>query len=118
MTEESWAEGHSADEAPADEAPAEDALAEDPRAEDALAEDPRAEDSLADAPDVGDADSEPEPSVSPVATERTGHPAVDEVLGSIETLDDIPVAEQVAVFEAAHEKLRAALADAGNEPDA
>lgn len=50
--------------------------------------------------------------------ERTGNPQVDEVLESLEALDDTPVDEQVAVFEAAHEKLRSALADAGNEPPA
>jgi len=54
----------------------------------------------------------------PPAAERTGHAGVDEVLESLDSLDDVPVNEQVAVFEAAHEKLRAALADAGNEPDA
>ncbi len=47
---------------------------------------------------------------------ETGHPAVDAVLASLRDLDDKPVAEQVAVFEAAHEALRSALADAGNEP--
>jgi hypothetical protein len=47
--------------------------------------------------------------------EPTGHPAVDGVLESLEGLDDIPVAEQVPVFESAHETLRSALADAGNE---
>jgi len=51
----------------------------------------------------------------PEAVEPSGHPAVDGVLASLEGLDDIPVAEQVPVFESAHETLRSALADAGNE---
>lgn len=45
----------------------------------------------------------------PVAT---GNAVVDEVLGSLEGLEDLPVTEHVAVFEAAHEALRATLADA------
>jgi hypothetical protein len=43
----------------------------------------------------------------------TGHDAVDGVLRSLEGLEEQPVDEHVAVFEAAHETLRAALADAG-----
>lgn len=48
--------------------------------------------------------------------DRTGHPDVDAVLASLDDLQDRPVAEHVAVFEAAHDRLRAALADAGDEP--
>ena len=44
----------------------------------------------------------------------TGHPAVDEVLASLTGLEHRPVAEHVAVFETAHDRLRAALADAGD----
>lgn len=47
----------------------------------------------------------------------TGNEAVDAVLRSLEGLENRPVSEQVAVFEAAHEALRAALADAGDRPD-
>jgi hypothetical protein len=47
----------------------------------------------------------------------TGHAAVDDVLGSLEGLEDRPVSEHVAVFEAAHESLRAALADADGRTD-
>lgn len=47
------------------------------------------------------------------APEPTGNETVDAVLGSLEGLEDTPVAERVAVFESAHEKLRAALAEAG-----
>ncbi|QNN52615.1 hypothetical protein [Nocardioides mesophilus] len=41
----------------------------------------------------------------------TGHADVDAVLVSLEDLADRPVAEHVAVFESAHERLRAALTD-------
>ena len=44
----------------------------------------------------------------------TGHPVVDEVLEAMQGLRDRPVEEHVAIFEAAHEKLRAALTDAGD----
>jgi len=50
------------------------------------------------------------------AVELTGHEAVDEVLRSLDTLDGRPVDEHVAVFESAHETLRAALASAGDRP--
>ena len=46
--------------------------------------------------------------------ERTGNGAVDDVLDSLDALADTPVAEHVAVFEAAHDRLRGALADAGD----
>lgn len=47
---------------------------------------------------------------------ETGHPAVDEVLRSLQQLEDRPVDEHVEVFERAHEQLRQALNDAGNQP--
>ena len=43
---------------------------------------------------------------------RTGDERVDAVLASLDGLDDRPVSEHGAVFEQAHEQLRAAL-----EPD-
>lgn len=43
---------------------------------------------------------------------RTGDPRVDGVLESLAGLDERPVNEHAAVFEVAHERLRAAL-----EPD-
>ena len=46
----------------------------------------------------------------------TGHTDVDAVVASLEELDGRPVGEHVAVFESAHDRLRAALADAGNDP--
>jgi hypothetical protein len=45
----------------------------------------------------------------------TGHPEVDRVVASLDGLDERPVSEHVAVFEAAHDTLRNALADAGND---
>lgn len=48
------------------------------------------------------------------STELTGHPVVDEVLEIMRGLQDRPVDEHVAIFEAAHEKLRATLTDAGD----
>lgn len=43
---------------------------------------------------------------------ETGHPAVDEVLNSLDRLDDAPIEEHPAVFERAHETLRSALTEA------
>lgn len=51
---------------------------------------------------------------APVAT---GHPAVDEVLRSLGSLEQAPVDEHVAVFEQAHDQLRRTLSGAG-ESDA
>lgn len=53
----------------------------------------------------------------PEAEELTGHPVVDEVLETMRGLQDRPVEEHVAIFEAAHEKLRATLTDAGDRTD-
>ena len=47
--------------------------------------------------------------------QEAGHAEVDDVLGTLSGLDEAPVSEHVAVFESAHERLRAALADAGND---
>jgi hypothetical protein len=49
------------------------------------------------------------------AVEPTGHPAVDEVLRSLDQLDGRPVDEHVAVFEQAHERLRQALSGATDD---
>ncbi len=48
--------------------------------------------------------------------ETTGEPLVDEVLASMAELGRRPVDEHVAIFETAHERLRAALAEAGDRP--
>jgi hypothetical protein len=50
-------------------------------------------------------------------TPTTGHPAVDEVLRSLDDLDGRPVDEHVAAFEKAHEELRRALSSAGEDQD-
>jgi hypothetical protein len=42
-------------------------------------------------------------------TESTGIETVDAVLSGLGDLDDLPVTEHVAVFERAHESLRAAM---------
>jgi hypothetical protein len=55
------------------------------------------------------------PVPAPPGLEPTGHPDVDAVVASLAQLADRPVSEHVAVFEAAHDRLRAALADAGND---
>lgn len=49
------------------------------------------------------------------SVETTGHPVVDDVVASVAGLDDRPVAEHVEVFESAHDRLRSALADAGDD---
>ena len=66
--------------------------------------------------DHGTAYAEPadaQPDAQHSAVERTGHPAVDRVLDSLDGLADAPVADHVAVFESAHDELRGALANAG-----
>jgi hypothetical protein len=50
---------------------------------------------------------------SPAVPESTGLPAVDEVTASLAVLDGVPVDSHVAVFESAHERLRAVLASGG-----
>lgn len=45
-----------------------------------------------------------------------GHPEVDAVLTTLAGLGQRPVAEHVAVFEAAHERLRSVLTGAGEQP--
>ncbi|MGH3307046.1 MAG: hypothetical protein ACRDOX_05090 [Nocardioides sp.] len=53
-----------------------------------------------DQPETPSADAEPE---------RTGVAEVDDVLTSLQGLDDSPVEEHPAVFERAHDRLRQAL---------
>ncbi|WP_114424578.1 hypothetical protein [Nocardioides houyundeii] len=50
------------------------------------------------------------------ASERTGVPEVDAVLDQVESVGSLPVAEQVAVFERAHEALRRALDSEASTP--
>jgi hypothetical protein len=63
-------------------------------------------------------ESAPEP-VAPAFTEsnETGDADVDAVVSSLNGLDDLPVADHVAVFEQAHESLRRTLAGAGAGQD-
>jgi hypothetical protein len=67
-----------------------------------------------------DPGEDPGPDFSAVAgappAEHTGNPVVDSVLDSLRELDQLPVSEHVAVFEAAHDRLRGALSDAGDPP--
>lgn len=53
----------------------------------------------------------------PFGFERTGNDVVDAVLASLAGIDGVPVAERVALFESAHDRLRGALADAGGASD-
>ncbi len=63
-----------------------------------------------DYPDVPDGDLEPDEGVEGMGDHvRTGDPRVDTVLDSLAGLDESPVEEHAAVFERAHEELRAAL---------
>ena len=50
--------------------------------------------------------------------ESTGHAVVDEVLRSLDGVGARALEEQVPMFEAAHARLRAVLADAGDAPTA
>jgi len=50
--------------------------------------------------------------------EQTGDARVDAVLAETDGVAQLPVREQVAVFEDAHERLRAALHDAAGAADA
>lgn len=54
--------------------------------------------------------------MSDETADSTGHPVVDEVLAGLGDLGSRPVEEHVAIFESAHERLRAALAGAGDAP--
>jgi hypothetical protein len=53
--------------------------------------------------------------LDPTEPGATGNPRVDAVVESLSTLDQLPVAEHVAVFEQAHESLRRTLAGAGTD---
>lgn len=62
-----------------------------------------------------DAVTQSEPDREPSA-EPTGHQVVDELLGRLEGVEDIPVDERLPIFEAAHEALRDALSGAADQP--
>ena len=68
----------------------------------------------------GDAVAELQSEVSdePEAEVTTGVQVVDDVLGTLEGLGDLPVEEHLPIFEAAHEQLRGALdGEDGSEPE-
>ncbi|HYO38566.1 MAG TPA: hypothetical protein VER39_02815 [Nocardioidaceae bacterium] len=46
----------------------------------------------------------------------TGHPDVDEVLASLDRLDDLPVAAHVTMFSTAQQRLHEALTGSGAGP--
>lgn len=46
----------------------------------------------------------------------TGHPEVDAVLASLDALQGKPVEEHAAVFEVAHDRLRAVLSEGAEAP--
>ena len=78
---------------------------------DESAEQEFADDGFADESSVEDVGED----VGEEAPQATGHPAVDEVLRSLETLQDRPVDEHVGVFEQAHDQLRRTLQGAGDD---
>ncbi|MBO9521183.1 MAG: hypothetical protein J7518_06555 [Nocardioidaceae bacterium] len=76
------------------------------------------DDAFDDAPEEAPQDAPegaPEDAPEESPREATGHPAVDEVLRSLDALRDAPVDEHVAVFESAHEQLRRTLQGAGDD---
>ena len=52
-----------------------------------------------------------EPTAGPATPPETGHRGVDAALGPIADLDERPTAEHVGVYDEAHRRLEAALAD-------
>jgi hypothetical protein len=85
-----------------DELPADDFVDHEPAVDEPAVDQPE---------EVGVLDDDSAPATGAV----TGHPAVDEVLRSLEGLDARPVDEHVAAFEQAHDVLRRALSDAGDD---
>lgn len=58
-------------------------------------------------------DTPEETAARAVGLVETGNASVDEVIASLEGLDNVPVDEHVALFEQAHEQLRRTLSGAG-----
>lgn len=83
-----------------------------------MSDDVRDESSNPESGQLEDVDDRPDLSSAVPAEEiqRTGNPVVDSVLDSLRDLENVPVSEHVAVFEAAHDRLRGALSDAGEPP--
>lgn len=95
-------EQHPADDQPADDQPVDETVPAQPG--DGL------EESAGDGPEESAAGA-----AAPESAQSTGHDGVDRVLGSLEGLDEQPVDDHVAVFERAHDDLRRALSDAGDQ---
>jgi hypothetical protein len=85
-----------------------------------------AQDPEYDVPETGEQAGDPaaDPGPEPAAPERvrTGVNRVDDVIRSVEELEEAPIEEHVAVFESAQVQLRRALDDPGDgeelaEPD-
>ena len=68
--------------------------------------------------DEGEGAHRADPAPGRHLADGTGHPAVDAVLASLEGLEDLPVHDHVAVFDSAHDSLRRALDQAGDEATA
>jgi hypothetical protein len=66
-------------------------------------------------PIFGEREEPPTDVEGDVEVEGTGNADVDRVIGSLDGLDDLPIADHVAVFEQAHETLRRTLAGAGQD---
>jgi hypothetical protein len=66
-------------------------------------------------PIFGEREQPPADGGAAIAVEGTGDHGVDVVVASMNGLDDLPIADHVAVFEQAHETLRRTLA--GARPD-
>jgi hypothetical protein len=51
-----------------------------------------------------------------VRAQATGEPRVDEVIGRLDGLADLPVEDHVEVFERVHDQLREVLGELGETP--
>ena len=65
---------------------------------------------------IHDADDRDPASAEEPGLQATEHPEVDAALASLETLPDLPVEEHPALFEAAHDRLRAVLSEGAEAP--
>jgi hypothetical protein len=67
---------------------------------------------------VGDPGADPGPEPAAPQRVRTDVPRVDDVIRSVEELEERPIEEHVGVFESAQVQLRRALDDAADAADA
>lgn len=68
-----------------------------------------------DVPEPVEQDGDAEPEATAPERVRTGSDRVDDVIRSVEELEDRPLEEHVAVFESAQVQLRRALDDTGDD---